>query len=162
MKGDPAIRGGLFQQQRIQSPMDQRMDEVLDLVTALVSAHGVFHAKLHFSSSRATLWYIDDPLRYRILDIEDLTDPGIVLASPSRPYPEDAVIPLARVGEVFRTFRALRFMDETIYLRAGSLNIFNGMVGLNFSCDGSHYMPWGEFLEKNLGFWLGTGDPVAM
>jgi hypothetical protein len=36
------------------------------------------------------------------------------------------------------------------------------MVGLNFSCDGSHYMPWGEFLEKNLGFWLGTSDPVAV
>jgi len=56
-----------------------------------------------------------------------------VLAYASRPYPEDALIPLAQVGEVFRTFRALRFMDETTYLRAGSLNIFNGMVGLNFS-----------------------------
>ena len=142
--------------------MDQRIDEVLDLVTELVSAHGVFHGKLHFSSSRATLWFIDDPLRYRILDIEDLTDPGIVLAYPSRAYPQDAVIPLERVGEVFRTFRALRFMDETIYLRAGSLNIFNGMVGLNFSCDGSHYMPWAEFLDKNLGFWLGTSEPVSI
>jgi hypothetical protein len=76
VKGDPAIRGGLFNQQRIESPMDKRIDEVLDLVTELVSVHG----KLHFSSSRATLWFIDDPLRYCILDIEDLTDPGIVLA----------------------------------------------------------------------------------
>jgi hypothetical protein len=160
MKGDPAIRGGLFNQQRVESPMDQRIDEVLDLVTDLVATHGVFHGKLHFSSSRATLWFIDDPLRYRILDIEDLTDPGIVLTYPTRPYPDDAVIPLAQVGEVFRTFRALRFMDETIYLRAGSLNIFNGMVGLNFSCDGSHYMPWNRLLEKSLGFWLGSGDPA--
>jgi hypothetical protein len=32
------------------------------------------------------------------------------------------------------------------------------MVGLNFSCDGSHYMPWGQLLEKSLGFWLGTGE----
>ena len=160
IKGDPAIRGGLFNQQRVESPMDQRIDEVLDLVTDLVGAHGVFHGKLHFSSSRATLWFIDDPLRYRILDIEDLNDPGIVLAYPTRPYPGDAAIPLAQVGEVFRTFRALRFMDETIYLRAGSLNIFNGMVGLNFSCDGSHYMPWNQLLEKSLGFWLGTGDPA--
>ncbi len=158
MKGDPAIRGGLFNQQRVESPMDLRIDEVLDLVTDLFAAHGVFHGKLHFSSSRATLWFIDDPLRYRILDIEDLTDPAIVLTYPTRPYPEDAVIPLTQVGEVFRTFRALRFMDETIYLRAGSLNIFNGMVGLNFSCDGSHYMPWNQLLEKNLQFWLGTGD----
>ena len=160
MKGDPAIRGGLFNQQRVESPMDQRIDGVLDLVTELIAAHGVFHGKLHFSSSRATLWFIDDPLRYRILDIEDLTDPGIVLAYPTRPYPSDAVIPLQRVSQVFGTLRGLRFMDETIYLRAGSLNIFNGMVGLNFSCDGSHYMPWGQFLEKSLGFWLGSDDPA--
>jgi hypothetical protein len=156
MKGDPAIRGGLFNQQRVESPMDQRIDEVLDLVTDLFAAHGVFHGKLHFSSSRATLWFIDDPLRYRILDIEDLTDPAIALTYPARPYPEDAVMTLNQVGEVFRTFRDLRYMDETIYLRAGSLNIFNGMVGLNFSCDGSHYMPWNQLLEKNLPFWLGT------
>ena len=159
MKGDPAIRGGLFQQQRINSPMDQRIDEVLDLLIDMIESHGVFHGKLHFSSSRATLWFIDDPLRYRILDIEDLSDPGIVLTYPNRDYPEDAVIPLDGVKEVFRTFKALRFMDETIYLRAGSLNIYNGMVGLNFSCDGSHYMPWDQLLEKSLSFWLGTGEP---
>ncbi|MDX1334433.1 MAG: cache domain-containing protein [Gammaproteobacteria bacterium] len=157
MKGDPAIRGGLFNQQRVNSPMDKRIDEVLDLLINLIEEHGVFHGKLHFSSSRATLWFIDDPLRYRILDIEDLSDPGIALTYPNRPYPEDADIPLDKVRDVFETFRALRFMDETIYLRAGSLNIYNGMVGLNFSCDGSHYMPWDQLLEKSLNFWLGTG-----
>lgn len=158
LKGDPAIRGGLFDQKRVESLMDSRIGEVLDLLTELVAVHGVFHGKLHFSSSRATLWLVDDPFRFRILDIEDLTDPDICLAYPQRPYPEDAVIPLAQVGEVFRAFRALRFMDETIYLRSGSLNIFNGIVGLNFSCDGSHYMPWDEFLDKNLGFWLGVDE----
>ncbi len=158
MKGDPAIRSGLFDQQRIESPMDQRIDEVLDLLVGLIANHGVFHGKLHFSSSRATLWFIEDPLRYRLLDIEDLTDPGIVLTYAKHRYPDDAVIPLERVGEVFQTFRALRFMDETIYLRAGSLNIFNGMVGLNFSCDGSHYMPWNQLLDKSLDFWLGSGE----
>ena len=157
MKGDPAIRGGLFSQQRVESPMDQRIDEVLDLIINLIEEHGVFHGKLHFSSSRATLWFIDDPLRYRILDIEDLSDPGIVMTYPNSPYPKDADIPIDKVREVFQTFRALRFMDETIYLRAGSLNIYNGMVGLNFSCDGSHYMPWDQLLEKNLSFWLGEG-----
>ena len=158
MKGDPAIRGGLFSQHRVDSPMDQHIDAVLDLVTELIVAHGVFHGKLHFSSSRATLWFMEDPYRYRILDIEDLTDPGIVLTYPSRSYPQEAVIPQERVAEVFHTLRALRFMDETLYLRAGSLNIFNGIVGLNFSCDGSHYMPWQELLEKKLDFWLGSGE----
>jgi hypothetical protein len=46
-------------------------------------------------------------------------------------------------------------MDETIYLRTCMLNIFNGMIGLTFACDGSRYMPWQEFLEKILDFWTG-------
>jgi hypothetical protein len=158
IKGDPAIRGGLFLQERVDSAMDKRIDEVLDLVVELVEIHGVFHAKLHFSSSRATLWLLDDPFRYRILDIEDLTDPGICLAWKQRDYPTDAEIPKQRIKDVFHTMRDLRFMDETIYLRAGSLNIFNGIVGLNFSCDGSHYMHWSEFLDKNVGFWMGTSN----
>jgi hypothetical protein len=159
IKGDPAIRGGLFMQQRINSAMDERIDEVLDLVVELVEVHGVFHAKLHFSSSRATLWLLDDPFRYRILDIEDLTDPGICLAWKQHDYSADADIPIERIKDVFHALRDLRFMDETIYLRAGSLNIFNGIVGLNFSCDGSHYMHWSEFLDKNVGFWIGTSNP---
>ena len=159
IKGDPAIRGGLFMQQRINSAMDKRINEILDLVVELVKVHGVFHAKLHFSSSRATLWLLDDPFRYRILDIEDLNDPGICLAWKQHDYPADAEIPSERIKDVFQTMRDLRFMDETIYLRAGSLNIFNGIVGLNFSCDGSHYMPWSEFLDKNIGFWMGTSKP---
>ena len=159
IKGDPAIRDGLFMQQRIDSAMDRRIGEVLDLVVELVKVHGVFHAKLHFSSSRATLWLLEDPLRYRILDIEDLTDPGICLAWKQHDYPSDAEIPIERIKDVFQTMRDLRFMDETIYLRAGSLNIFNGIVGLNFSCDGSHYMHWSEFLDKNVGFWMGTSNP---
>jgi hypothetical protein len=161
LKGDPAIRGGLFSQQRVESLMDARIDEVLALLVELMTAHGVFHGKLHFSSSRATLWTLDDPYRYRLLDYEDLADPGICLAYSRRDYPSEASIPESRVAEVFHTFRELRFMDETIYLRSGSLNIFNGMVGLNFSCDGSHYMPWDEFLRKSLGFWLGTGEACA-
>jgi hypothetical protein len=161
LKGDPAIRGGLFYQQRVESLMDTRIDEVLDLLTELVAAHGVFHGKLHFSSSRATLWLLDDPFRFRILDYEDLSDPGICLACPRHAYPDEAVVPLEGVSEVFRTFRGLRFMDENIYLRSGSLNIFNGIVGLNFSCDGSHYMGWQEFLGKSVDFWLGVGDACA-
>ena len=162
LKGDPAIRGGLFDQQRVDSLMDQRIDEILALFVELIAAHGVFHGKLHFSSSRATLWLMDDPYRFRILDYEDLADPGICLAYPSRPYPPDALVPQERLRDIFATFKALRFMDENIYLRSGSLNIFNGIVGLNFSCDGSHYMPWDDFLHKSVDFWLGTGESCVL
>jgi hypothetical protein len=64
--------------------------------------------------------------------------------------------------EVLNRFRELRFIDENIYLRSGSLNIFNGMVGLNFSCDGSHYMPWSDFLSLDMDFWIGSGDSCAL
>jgi hypothetical protein len=156
LKGDPAIRGTLFYQQRVESLMDARIDEVLDLVTELMVSHGVFHGKLHFSSSRATFWLLDDPYHFRVLDFEDLSDPGICLAYPLRDYPDEAEIPAQRLGEVFRQLRELRFMDENIYLRSGSLNIMNGIVALNFSCDGSHYMRWDEFLDKRMDFWLGA------
>jgi hypothetical protein len=156
LKGDPAIRAGLFHQERTTSPMDEHIDEVLDLLTELITVHGVFHAKLHFSSSRATLWLVDDPYRYRIHGIADLTDPDLCLAYPRRDYPADAVVRPDAVRDILHCFRDLRFMDETLYLRSGTLNIFNGIVGLTFSCDGSHYMPWNEFLERNVGFWLGT------
>jgi len=42
----------------------------------------------------------------------------------------------------------LRHKDDSIYLRSGSLNIINGMVGLVFSCDGSHYIEYQEFLRR--------------
>lgn len=161
MRGDPAIRAGLFHQERVQSPMDEHIDEILALLTELMTVHGVYHGKLHFSSSRATLWMLDDPYSYRIHGFADLSDPNLCLAYPRHPYPDKAIVPLDAIPKVFRCLRELRFMDETLYLRAGSLNLFNGLVGLTFSCDGSHYMPWDEFLDKNLGFWLGVETPAC-
>jgi hypothetical protein len=157
LKGDPAIRGGLFHQERVDSLMDQQMDTVLHVINELVTIHGVFHAKLHFSSSRATIWELNDPYRFRIHGIDELARPDLCMAYPRVDYPADAEIPAEAVHRILKGFRELRFMDETIYLRSGMLNIFNGMIGLTFSCDGSHYMPWQEFLEKKLEFWTGTG-----
>ena len=105
LKGDPAIRGGLFYQQRVESLMDSRIDAVLELLTELLAGHGVFHGKLHFSSSRATLWSLDDPYRFRVLDFEDLANPDTRLAYPRRDYPADALIPAAHIGDVLATFK---------------------------------------------------------
>ncbi|MCB1760187.1 MAG: PDC sensor domain-containing protein [Gammaproteobacteria bacterium] len=154
-KGDPSIRSNLFNQSRVESLMDSRVDEIIALLVELMSCHGVFHGKLHFSSSRATIWTLDNPYSYRILDFETLADPDICLAYPHRDYPRMAVVPIATIAPIFAIMRELRFADETIYLRAGSLNLCNGMVSLNFSCDGSHYIPYDEFLAKDLGFWFG-------
>ncbi len=155
IKGDPAIRSGLFAQQRIESAMDAKIDDVLSLVEELILGRGIFHAKFHFSSSRATLWLVDNPFVYQILNIDELSNPDICLAYRHQKYFEKAIVPAEKIAPVFQQFKSLRFADETIYLRAASLNVVNGMVGLNFSCDGSHYMSYEEFLEKNMTFWFG-------
>jgi hypothetical protein len=156
VKGDPAIRGSLFQQTRAESPMDRNMQKALSILEELLTERGIFQCQIHFSSSQATIWTIDDPLRYRILDHEVLKDPDICLVYPSRPYPTDAAIPQIEINLILSAMRALRLVDATIYLRTASINIFNGMVSLTFSCDGSHYMRYDEFLTKGPAFWSGT------
>jgi hypothetical protein len=156
VKGDPAIRGGLFQQTRVESPMDRNMQKALSILEELLTERGSFQCQIHFSSSQATIWTIDDPLRYRILDHEVLMDPDISLVYPSRPYPVDAAIPRTDIARILDAMRALRMVDTTIYLRTASINIFNGMVSVTFSCDGSHYMRYDEFLTKGAAFWSGA------
>ncbi len=154
VKGDPAIRGQLFEQCRAESPMDRNMEQALSILDELLTERGVFQCQIHFSSSQATIWTMDDPFRYRILDQEALNDPDICLVFPSRPYPVDAVIPQQDVIRVLETMRSLRTTDQTIYLRTASINLFNGMISLTFSCDGSHYMSHVEFLLKDTSFWF--------
>lgn len=158
IKGDPAIRSALFSQQRLQSDMDNNIDNVIALMQELMREHGVFHGKFHFSSSRTTIWLLDDPYNYRLLSMNELNDPDICLAYPHHSYSELATVPAADIAKIFEQFRRLRFADETIYLRAGSLNIINGMISLNFSCDGSHYLPYKEFLDKGMAFWFGMNE----
>ena len=156
IKGDPSIRGTVFQQHRIDSLMDRNMDSACAILEDLITERGMFQCVIHFSSSRATVWFMDDPFRYRILDHEALGDPDICLLYPPRDYPSNALIPRDKINAILTGMRQLRTADETLYLRSASINIFNGMISLTFSCDGSHYMSWEEFLDKDMSFWLGS------
>jgi hypothetical protein len=156
IKGDPAIRETVFSQRRTDSDMDRGMSEVIVIMDELLGERGVFHAKLHFSSSRATLWLTDDPYRYRVHVLKEIVDPAVCFAYPLQPYSEMAIVDRDNIGAVFERFALLRNLDETFYLRSGSLNLINGMVGLTFSCDGTYYLQADEFLAKDEGFWLGA------
>jgi hypothetical protein len=156
IKGDPAIRGTVFQQCRVDSLMDRNMEAALAILAELFTERGMFQAVIHFSSSRATVWFVEDPYRYRILDHEALSDPDICMLYPRRAWPEDALIPPEKIDSILHAMRELRMADETLYLRSASINVFNGMLSLTFSCDGSHYMSWHEFLDKDMSFWLGS------
>lgn len=156
MKGDPSIRGGLFYQQRVESVLDQHIETVIAVIEELIVDHGIFHCEIYFSSNRATVWSHADPHRYHILTIDELVDPDVCLAFQKTPYADTAAIPSTRIRPVLESFRDLRFADENIYLRSASLNIYNGLVGLTFSCDGSHSIFADEFLQKGLAFWIGS------
>ena len=156
IKGDPAIRGSVFQQCRIDSLMDKNIDTALAIIGELIADRGMFQGVIHFSSSRATIWFVDDPFRYRILDAEALSDTDICMLYRARSYPDDAIIPKERIRLLLEGMSKLRLADETLYLRSASINIFNGMISLTFSCDGTHYMSWDEFLRKDMTFWIGS------
>jgi len=156
IKGDPSIRSTVFQQSRVESPMDRTLEQSLSIMEELLTQRGVFQCHIHFSSSQATIWTIDDPYRYRILDQEALSDPDICLVYPAQHYPDEAAIPDADIAHLLDILSTLRMADENIYLRMSSINIINGMVSVNFSCDGTHYMRYDEFLSKDISFWLGA------
>jgi hypothetical protein len=97
------------------------------------------------------------PGLHRLRDHEALSDPNVCLVYPQTPYPLDAAIPQQCVAPVLGALRPLRLTDETFYLLMASVNLFNGMISVTFSCDGSHYMRYDEFLTKSHSFWFGTG-----
>ena len=159
VKGDPAIRSLLFQQTRIESPMDQNLEQTFSILEELLTQRGVFQCQIQFASSQAMIWMAEDPFRYRILDHEALTDPDICLVYPPYHYPVGARIPPSSIAPILEGFGALRLADENIYLRMASINLLNGMISLTFSCDGTHYMTYDEFLHKNTSFWFGAIRP---
>ena len=158
LKGDPSIRGSLFYQQRTESVLDQHIRDIMTIAQELITERGIFHIDIHFSSNRAMVWPSNYPFKYHILTIEDLLDTDVCLAYEISAYPAEAVIPKNKIEEILQALIDLRFADETIYLRIGSVNIYNGLIGLTFSCDGSHYMHYEEFLGKRLAFWIGEAQ----
>ena len=150
IRGDPSVRQFVFEQERIPSDFDLRLDEVLVRTETLVREHGVFHAKIHFSSGQVTLWLLQDPLRYRVHVKEEFLNPMFCLPYARTPYTRLATVPAMVVPQVLAEFKRLRSQDRHIYLRSGSINVINGLVGLNFSCDGSHYLDYAEFLRTPL------------
>ncbi len=152
IKGDPSIRQTVFMQQRVISDLDQHIDDVIATLYELMCERGIFHVKIHFSTSRATLWPMDDPFNYRVHVLEGIINPAVCLAFRKQAYPARAIVFPEQVRLVLDKFRQLREADNVIYLRSGSLNVINGIVGLTFSCDGSHYIPVDDFLSEESKF----------
>ncbi|OQW92573.1 MAG: hypothetical protein BWK79_14375 [Beggiatoa sp. IS2] len=141
--------------QRVLSALDHHIEETLEVLNRLISEYGVFHCTLHCSSGQVMLWQIDNPYQYRLYEVEQLLHPEMYLAYPRCDYTEKAILSTEQVRHILERFRGLRLADDHFYLRAGSINIMNGLVGLSFSYDGSQYMPAQLFLSKELSSWFG-------
>lgn len=148
-KGDPAIREHVFQQTRVESDLDRNAAAALTVLEELMCSYGMYHVMLHFSSSRIVYWTLDDPYQYKLLDSGMLLDADVFNLFQKHPFPSGAKVPSPSIGELLRKLLVLRTADNTLYLRTGTLNLFNGLVGLTFSCDGSHYLTWDLFLAMD-------------
>ena len=146
--GDPAVRRFLFEQERVPSECDRHLDRVLAGLTGLLTERGVFQAEIHFAACRLTLWTLTDPLCYRVHLADELLEGRVWTAYPQTGYPRMARVPQQAVAAVLAQFKRLRTQDPQMYLRAASLNLVNGYVALTFSCDGSHYVSYADFLTR--------------
>jgi hypothetical protein len=57
VKGDPSVRAFLFEQSRVESLFDSKLDRIHEVVRLLLTRKGAFHVKVHYSSSQLTCWF---------------------------------------------------------------------------------------------------------
>jgi len=149
VKGDPSVRQFLFQQSRKQSLFDENLDKVHRIIYAMLTHKGAFHVKAHYSSSQLTCWFYDDPFNYRVFVKEEVLAPDFLDSFPSLSYEgRQPNVEQHQIDPVLKEFKRLRLSDEQIYLRSASLHRLNGMIGMNFSCDGTHYIQHDEFFQR--------------
>ena len=149
IKGDPSVRAFLFEQKRIESLFDTSIDRLHQIVLALLTRKGVFHAKIHYSSSQLTCWFARDPFCYEKFVREEVLQDGFLDRFPESDYAgRSPVINAHDIERILKEFKRLRLTDETIYLRNAAVNLINGMINMSFSCDGTHYIDHLTFFAK--------------
>lgn len=144
VRGDPSVREFLFQQTRVESDFDRYIDRVLDIAARLLTESRIFHLIVHFSSNQLTCWPNSDPYRYQVHLGPEVLTAGFTerfAVAPVMP----PIVPAAALTGILGEFKRLRFKDPNIYLRNASINVVNGIIGMSFSCDGSHYLPYEDF-----------------
>lgn len=145
IKGDPSIREQVFSQTRKTSEFDRQVDRVLTVVERMFIERGMFHVIVHFSSNQLSCWFLNDPFRYKVYVGNTVLDDAFLDSLPLTQPWIGASVNESQIRDILQEFKRLRLRDEHLYLRNGSLNIINGMVGLSFSCDGTHYIAAEEF-----------------
>lgn len=128
---------------------DTELDRIHEIVYMLLTSKGAFHVKVHYSTSQLTCWFADDAFRYRVFVLDEVLSPEFL--DQFRDCTIDhlqPVIDTENIIAILKEFKRLRSTDQTIYMRNGSINRVNGLIGMNFSCDGAHYIDHKTFFEK--------------
>lgn len=145
---------GQHRDTHLHSAADQNIDYLIYVLSTLMQEHGIFHCRLHFASACACLWSMENPQDEQVHTVSELLDPALFQRYPKRAYDSHTRLDPDRIPLVFAQLKALRQMDDSVYLRSGSVNIINGRIGLSFSREGSYYMNVDEFLNQNVHYWL--------
>lgn len=145
IKGDPNIRKYLFQQEREESLFDQKIDQVINICEMLLCERDAFHIKVHWSSSQLTVWNYTDPYEYQVFVGAEIFEPSFIDQFAPSLHWERSALSQENIRYILDMQAGLRFTDKNVYIRAGGINVINGMVSMTFSCDGSHYIPFAEF-----------------
>ena len=149
IKGDASVRAQLFEQARTQSLFDDNIDTLHDIALDLLTRKGVFHLKIHYSSSQLTGWFARDPFCYEKFVREEVFAPQFVERFADDGYA--GRVPLLSAMDIRRAlaeFKRLRLTDQTVYLRNAAINLINGMINMSFSCDGTHYIDYKTFFAQ--------------
>lgn len=149
IKGDPSVRAFLFEQQRVPSVFDEHIEHLMGVTRELLAHKGAFHVKVHFSSSQLTCWFYDEPYSYKVYVREEAIADDFLSTLPDLSYEgRQPRIGRQQIRPILDEFQRLRLTDEQIYLRNASINRINGMIGMTFSCDGSHYIDCEDFFRR--------------
>ncbi|MEJ2213806.1 MAG: hypothetical protein P8Y20_07035 [Gammaproteobacteria bacterium] len=149
VKGDPSVREFLFQQSRKQSLFDENLDKINRLIETMLTRKGAFHVKAHYSSSQLTCWFYDDPFNYKVFVKDEVLAPDFIDSFPTLFYEgRQPCVEKHQIAMILEEFNRLRLSDDQVYLRSASINRLNGKIGMNFSCDGSHYIQHDEFFKR--------------
>ena len=150
--------------QRLRKPsdIDENIDYLIYALSTLMQEHGIFQTQVLFDSGICVLSSLEDPLRYQIFNTQELIDPEMLLLYPKQEFDQRSSINQELIPNIYAQFKALRELDENMYLRSGTLNCINGQVGLSFSSDGTHFMRADQFLNQELTTWLTPASEDAI
>jgi hypothetical protein len=155
-KGDLSAKKFHFHPIRKSSLFDEHFGQLHKIILTICTVESAFHLKAHYSSSQLTCLFYDDPYSYMVYVKEEVLDEGFLDSFPDLSYEgRKPYINPDQIGLVLDEVKRLRFTDEQIYLRSASVNRLNGM---NFSCDGSHYIEHDEFFRLLLEFGVITQE----